>query len=538
MFSLPRAPVNRQIMGMPRSRVILGAVLVLACGSGQPAPTVPAPGILPYQNPDLPVDARVADLVARMTLEEKAGQMGNAAPAIPRLGIPAYDWWNEALHGVARAGRATVFPQAIGLAATWDTALIYRIATAISTEARAKHHEAARRGYRGIYEGLTFWSPNINIFRDPRWGRGMETYGEDPYLTGRLAVSFVRGMQGDDPRYFRTIATPKHFAVHSGPEPQRHAFDAVPSERDFRETYVPHFEAAIVEGGAFSIMCAYNRVYGDPACASHRLLGEILRGEWGFKGYVVSDCWAISDIHQGHHVAPDEPHAAAISLRAGTDLACGPEYQSLPDAVRQGLVAEAAVDSGVARLYRARFRLGMFDPPARVPYAAIPPDVVDSEQHRALAREAARESIVLLKNDGGLLPLGGAVHTVAVIGPNADDVEVLLGNYNGTPSDPVTPLEGLRRAAAARGAEVRYARGADVAPNSPVSTWCRRRRSEASWPTTSPTRASSASRSRSGKRRRLTTNGGATCRSQACRRTASAFAGPAPWWPRRRAATR
>jgi beta-glucosidase len=451
---------------MRRLQVLLSVLGVLACRSGtQSAPTVPGAALSLYLNQDLPVDARVADLVGRMTLEEKASQLGNAAPAIPRLGVPAYDWWNEALHGVARAGRATVFPQAIGLAATWDTALIYRVATAISIEARAKHHESARRGYRGIYEGLTFWSPNINIFRDPRWGRGMETYGEDPYLAGRLAVQFVRGMQGDDPRYFRTVATPKHFAVHSGPEPDRHRFDAVPSERDLRETYLPHFEAAMVEGGAFSIMCAYNRVFGDPACASQRLLAQILRAEWGFTGYVVSDCWAISDIHQGHRVAPDEAHAAAMSLLAGTDLACGPEYGSLPEAVRRRLVPEAALDTALTRLYRARFRLGLFDPPELVPYAAIQPDANDSEEHRALARETAGKSLVLLKNDGGLLPLAAGVRTIAVIGPNADDVEVLLGNYNGTPGDPTTPLAGLRRAAAARGVDVVYARGALVAAN-------------------------------------------------------------------------
>ncbi|MBI4420270.1 MAG: hypothetical protein HY560_05545, partial [Gemmatimonadetes bacterium] len=369
--------------------LLLAGTLSTAARSELAAQVAP---VAPYLNPDLPVDVRVADLARRMTLEEKAGQLGNSAPAIPRLGIPAYDWWNEALHGVARAGRATVFPQAIGLAATWDSALMYRVGTAISIEARAKHHESVRQGYRGIYEGLTFWSPNINIFRDPRWGRGMETYGEDPYLAGRLAVQFVRGMQGDDPRYFRTIATPKHFAVHSGPEPDRHSFDAVPSARDLRETYLPHFEAAMVDGGAFSVMCAYNRVYGHPACASTRLLREILRGEWGFRGYVVSDCWAITDIHQGHKVAPDEVHAAALSLKAGTDLACGPEYRSLPAAVRQGLVAEAVVDSALTRLYHARFRLGLFDPPERVPYANIPPDSNDSEQHKALARETARKS--------------------------------------------------------------------------------------------------------------------------------------------------
>ncbi|HSM61253.1 MAG TPA: glycoside hydrolase family 3 C-terminal domain-containing protein [Longimicrobiales bacterium] len=417
----------------------------------------------PFQDPALSVETRVADLVGRMTLEEKAGQLGHAAPAIPRLGVPAYDWWSEALHGVARAGRATVFPQAIGLAATWDTDLVFRVASATSLEARAKHEESLRLGSRGIYEGLTFFSPNINIFRDPRWGRGMETYGEDPFLSGRLAVAFVRGMQGDDPTRLRTVATAKHYAVHSGPEPDRHSFDAVVSERDLRETYLSAFEAAVTEGGVGSVMCAYNRVHGDPACASRRLLQEILRDEWGFSGYVVSDCWAISDFVHGHEVAADETEAAAQALRAGTDLACGPEYGSLPEAVRRGLVTEAEMDAALARAYGARFRLGLFDPPGSGPWTGVSIDVVDSDPHRALALEAARKSMVLLKNERDLLPLRN-VRTLAVIGPDADDVELLLGNYNGWPADPVTPLAGLRAAAAERGIRVLYARGSDVAP--------------------------------------------------------------------------
>ena len=453
-----------------------GALLAAMCllpwirsvSTAQGAPTV-------YQHPDAPLDARVRDLLGRLTLEEKVSQLLYTSAAIPRLGIPEYNWWNEALHGVARAGRATVFPQAIGLAATWDTALLHRVATTIAEEARAKHHEAARQGRRGIYEGLTFWSPNINIFRDPRWGRGMETYGEDPVLAGGLAVAFVRGMQGDDPRYLTTVATPKHFAVHSGPEPERHSFDAVASARDFRETYLPHFETAMVEGGAGSIMCAYNRVYGDPACASPLLLEQILRREWGFTGYVVSDCWAISDIHNGHKVQPDEVHAAAVSLAAGTDLSCGPEYASLTRAVGQGLVTEAQVDTALARLLRARFRLGMFDPPERLPFAAARADappavtVIDGLAHRALALDAARKSLVLLKNAGGVLPLRRDLGTIAVIGPNADDVDLLLGNYNGLPTDPVTPLQGIRRAVAP-GTRVLYARGADLAPGMPTFT--------------------------------------------------------------------
>ena len=451
----------------------IAAVLWLAAPT-MAAAQVTGPTGAPWRDPDAPLETRVHDLIGRLTLEEKVSQLLYTSAAIPRLDIPEYNWWNEALHGVARAGRATVFPQAIGLAATWDTALLHRVAATIAEEARAKHHEAARQGRRGIYEGLTFWSPNINIFRDPRWGRGMETYGEDPYLAGRLAVAFVRGMQGHDPRYLTTVATPKHFAVHSGPEPDRHRFDAVVSERDFRETYLPHFETAMVEGGAWSIMCAYNRVYGDPACASPLLLERILRREWGFTGYVVSDCWAISDIHNGHRTQPDEVHAAAVSLAAGTDLSCGPEYGSLTQAVAQGLVTEAQVDTALARLLRARFRLGMFDPVERLPYPAAQPDappattVIDAPAHRALALEAARKSLVLLKNDG-VLPLRKDLGTIAVIGPNADDVDLLLGNYNGIPTDPVTPLAGIRRAAGP-GTRVLYARGADVAPRMPVLT--------------------------------------------------------------------
>jgi len=431
-----------------------------------PAPSAEAgPAALPFRNPDLPLEARVADLVGRLTLEEKVGQLMNAAPAIERLGIPAYNWWSEGLHGVARAGVATVFPQAIGLAATWDTALMYRVATVISTEARAKHHEAVREGRRDVYQGLTFWSPNINIFRDPRWGRGMETYGEDPFLTGRLAVAFVRGMQGDDPRYLRVVATPKHFAAHSGPEPGRHAFDAVVDARDLEETYLPAFRAAVTEGGAQSVMCAYNRLDGTPACANTFLLGQTLRGRWGFGGYVVSDCDAVDDMRTGHKVSPDSTVVAAMALRAGDDLNCGSAFRMLVEAVRRGLVTEAQVDSAAARLFRARFRLGMFDPPERVAYARIPISENDSPAHRALALETARKSIVLLRNAGGLLPLRRGLKRIAVIGPNAADVEVLLGNYNGTPAAPVTPLAGIRAKAA--GTEVGYAKGSPWALGMP-----------------------------------------------------------------------
>jgi beta-glucosidase len=404
-------------------------------GSGQAPP--------PYQNPALPIEKRVDDLVSRMTLEEKVSQMMNGAAAIERLDIPAYEWWNEALHGVARAGHATVFPQAIGLAATWNTDLMHQVADVISTEARAKHHEFVRNNERGRYKGLTFWSPNINIFRDPRWGRGQETYGEDPYLTARLGVAFVKGLQGTDPRYLKVVATPKHYAVHSGPEPERHELDAKSDERDLRETYLPAFEATMVEGRAASIMCAYNRTNGEPACASKRLT-EILRSEWGFKSFVVSDCGAIDDIYLRHKFVKTEGEASAIAVKAGTDLTCGREYRSLVQAVKDGLISEAEIDISVKRLMTGRFRLGMFDPSEMVPYARIPFSENDSPAHRELSLKAARESIVLLKNEGSVLPLKKDIKTLAVIGPNADAPEVLLGNYYGQPSKSVTPLAGIQ----------------------------------------------------------------------------------------------
>jgi beta-glucosidase len=419
-----------------------------------------------YKDPSAPLEKRVYDLLARMTLEEKISQLMNDSPAIERLGIPAYNWWNECLHGVARAGRATVFPETIGLAATWDTDLIFRVSTAISDEARAKYHEFVRRGKRNIYQGLTFWTPNINLFRDPRWGRGMETYGEDPYLTARMAVQFIKGLQGDDPKYLKTVATAKHYAVHSGPESERHTFDAVIDDRDLMETYLPQFEAAIREGGAASVMCAYNRVDGAPACASTRLLGDILRKQWGFQGYVVSDCGAIGDIYLHHKFAPTAPAGVARAIQAGTDLNCGVEYQNLLPASQASLIAQADIDRALGRLLRARFRLGMFDPPSMVKYAQIPYSVNDSPEHRQLALETARKSVVLLKNEGGTLPLSKSLKAIAVIGPNADDEEVLLGNYNGEPSAPVTPLAGIRRKLAGR-AQVLYARGSGLAANLP-----------------------------------------------------------------------
>src|SRR3984957_20158411 len=420
-----------------------------------------------YKDPRQPLEKRVDDLLSRMTLAEKISQLMNDSPAIERLDVPRYNWWNESLHGVARAGRATVFPQAIGLAATWDTDLIFRVATAISDEARAKHHEFVRRGKRNIYQGLTFWTPNINLFRDPRWGRGMETYGEDPYLTGRMAVQFIRGLQGDDPRYLKTVATAKHYAVHSGPESTRHIFDARVDQQDLRDTYLPQFQAAVKEGGAFSVMCAYNSVDGLPACANPRLLGNILREEWSFPGYVVSDCGAIGDIYQGHKVARSAVEGVAMAMRAGCDLDCGLEYENIVPAVRQGLLDEKDVDTAVRRLLTARFRLGMFDPPEMVPWARIPYSVNDSQAHHELALAAARESMVLLKNEHGALPLSKKLKTIAVIGPNADSVEVLLGNYNGEPSHPVTPLEGIRQKVSP-GSRVLYARGSDLAEGMPL----------------------------------------------------------------------
>lgn len=421
-------------------------------------PSASAQEMPAYKNPDLPIDRRVDDLVERMTLEEKISQMQNGAAPIERLGVPAYEWWNEALHGVARAGIATVFPQAIGLAATFDEDLIFRVADVVSTEARAKHHEFARQGDRGRYKGLTFWSPNINIFRDPRWGRGQETWGEDPFLTGTLGSAYVRGLQGDDPKYLKVVSTVKHFAVHSGPEPERHGFNTDVSERDLRETYLPAFRQTIIEGGATGVMCAYNSVDGQPACVNDRLLGGILRGEWKFSGHVVSDCGAIDDIYKGHKFVKTEEEASALAVKKGTDLTCGGEYKSLAQAVKDGLISEKEIDAAVKHLMKIRFRLGMFDPPERVKYARIPFFENDTPVHHQLSRQAARESIVLLKNEKNALPLKKNLKTIAVIGPNADDPDVLLGNYNGQPSQSYTPLEGIREKVSP-GTEVLYAEG-------------------------------------------------------------------------------
>jgi beta-glucosidase len=404
----------------------------------------PANTNIPFYDTALSFEARARDIVARLTVEEKSRQMLHEAPAIPRFGIPEYNWWNECLHGVARAGVATVFPQAIGLAAIWSTQRMTQIARVIADEGRAKHHEFARQGDRGYYKGLTFWTPNINIFRDPRWGRGHETYGECPHLTARLGVAFCKELQGDDPKYLKLVATPKHYAVHSGPEALRHSFDAVVSAKDLRETYLPAFRDCIVEAKAYSIMSAYNRTNGEPCSSSKALLVDILREEWKFDGYVVSDCWAIRDIHTHHKVTNTPEESARDAVKAGCDLNCGCTYEHIPSALEQGLLSEADLDICLTRLFVARLKLGMFDPPALVPYASIPYEVNDCPEHAELARIAAREAMVLLKNQGSLLPLSKDLGSIAVIGPNANDPQVLVGNYFGVPSDPITPLQGIR----------------------------------------------------------------------------------------------
>ncbi|MAT96110.1 MAG: glucan 1,4-alpha-glucosidase [Anaerolineaceae bacterium] len=419
-----------------------------------------------YKSNNLAVKDRVEHLISQMTVEEKVSQMIHNAPAIERLDIPAYNWWNEALHGVGRAGVATVFPQAIGLAATWNPDLMSRIAAAIADEARAKHNEALRRGIRDIYTGLTFWSPNINIFRDPRWGRGQETYGEDPYLTASLGVPFVKGLQGDDPDYLKLVATPKHYAVHSGPESCRHSFDAQVDERDLRETYLPHFEACVKEADAYSIMGAYNRTNGEACCASPTLLQKILRDEWGFEGYVVSDCWAIYDIYANHKLVETAAEAAALAVENGCELNCGSTYPALLQAVEQGLIAESTIDVALCRLFTARFLLGMFDPPEAVPFSQIPYDVINCEAHQSLALQAARESIVLLKNEDNFLPLSKEIDSIAVIGPNADELQSLLGNYNGTPAVASTLLTGIRKKVSPT-TKIYYAQGCAIANGIP-----------------------------------------------------------------------
>ncbi len=403
-----------------------------------------------YLDTNLSPEARAADLVKRMTLEEKASQLVNDARAIPRLNVPAYQWWSEALHGVIDQG-VTEFPEPIGLAATFDAPGIHDMAVVIGTEGRIKHVQDVRAHHVGIMGGLDFWAPNINIFRDPRWGRGQETYGEDPFLTGRMGVAFVTGMQGDDPRYFRVIATPKHFVVHSGPEPTRHMADVDVSKHDEMDTYLPAFRAAITEGHADSVMCAYNAINGQPACANEFTLIDQLRDKWGFKGYVVSDCGAVRDIFEGHHYRDTQPKASAISVIRGMDNECygsepmhtDADYKPYVEAVQQGYLPESDVDKALVRLFTARMKLGMFDPPDMVPYSKIDEKELSSPEHRALARKIANESMVLLKNDG-TLPLKPSVKTIAVVGPLADQTRVLLGNYNGSPTHTVSFLEGLK----------------------------------------------------------------------------------------------
>ena len=407
-----------------------------------------------YKNPNLPIEQRVNDLVSRMTLEEKASQVVHPADGVPRLGIPAYNWWNEGLHGVARAGYATVFPQAIGLAAMFDEPLMHQAAGVIGTEFRAKYYATLHSdGSSDWFRGLTVWSPNINIFRDPRWGRGQETYGEDPFLTSRLGVAFVTGLQGDDAKYLQVVSTPKHFAVHSGPEPTRHSVDVQVSRHDMEDTYLPAFRATVTEGKAGSVMCAYNSINGQPACANDVLLGEHLRKDWHFQGYVVSDCAAVADISEHHNYTKTMAEGVAAAFKAGTDLICGfpvenhvkPERDGLVAAVQQGLLPEAVVDEAVRRLITARMRLGMFDSRSTDPYGKITPAENDTPAHRELSLKAARESIVLLKNEKNFLPLKKTYAKIAVIGPNADSLDSLEGNYNGTPSQPVTVLAGIRK---------------------------------------------------------------------------------------------
>ena len=388
-------------------------------------------------------EKRIKELISQMTLEEKVSQLVHTSPAIPRLGIPEYNWWNECLHGVGRAGLATVFPQAIALAATFDADLVFEIAKAISDEARAKHNEAVKQGNRGQYWGLTFWTPTINIFRDPRWGRGQESYGEDPYLTGRIGAAMVIGLQGPTPdESLKLAACAKHFAVHSGPEKERHTFNAVVSKKDLFETYLPAFKE-LVDVRVETVMGAYNRTLGEPCCGSEYLLQEILRDEWGFEGHVVSDCWAVRDFHENHKITETPEESAALALNNGCDLNCGCTFPYLTVAHKKGLVTEEAIDTALARLLRTRFKLGMFDAPEKSPYYSLGREVINCDRHRALALEAARKSIVLLKNDNNILPLDGSPKRISLVGPGAANVHTLLGNYYGISSRFVTILEGL-----------------------------------------------------------------------------------------------
>jgi len=444
--------INKYIATKPLVTVILALVL-LSCKNEGTTTTPVSPTInseetsvspkYKWQNPEFSIEERADALIKEMTLEEKASQMLDVCPPIERLDIPEYNWWNEALHGVARNGRATVFPQAIAFGATFDEDLILNVGNAISDEARAKYNEAIKIGNRGRYAGLTFWSPNVNIFRDPRWGRGQETYGEDPYLTGRIGVSFVKGLQGDDPKYMKVAACAKHYAVHSGPEELRHEFDAVVNKKDLYETYLPAFKMLVQEANVEGVMGAYNRTLGEPCCGSPYLLQDILRRDWGFKGYIVSDCWAINDFHMYHKVTKNAEESTALALKSGTNVNCGNTFRNLTKTLKQGLITEQLIDQRLKENLLTRFKLGLFDLPGNNPYDHIKADVIDSEKHRQIAKEVAQKSIVLLKNKNNILPLKKDIRTAYIVGPNASNEEVLLGNYYGVTSNTQTILDGI-----------------------------------------------------------------------------------------------
>ncbi|MBL8099413.1 MAG: glycoside hydrolase family 3 C-terminal domain-containing protein, partial [Anaerolineales bacterium] len=425
-----------------------------------------------YLDTSRPLTERVKDLISRMTLDEKVGLMNHPAHGIPRLNIPAYNYWSEALHGVARNGRATVFPQAIGMAATWNKELIYKVATVISDEGRAKYHAALKRnGYTQQYQGLTFWSPNINIFRDPRWGRGQETWGEDPFLTGEMAAEFVKGLQGDDPKYLKAAACAKHYAVHSGPEKDRHTFNAIVTKRELYDTYLPAFKKLVTEAKVESVMGAYNKTLDEVCCASKLLLDDILRGEWGFEGHVVSDCMALSDFHLNHKVTKDAAESAALALQRGCDLGCDHVFNEIPEAINRGLITEADVDRSLERTLGTRFKLGMFDPQEDVPFASISPEIVASKEHRELAYQTATQSVVLLKNKDNILPIKPSTKKIYVTGPTAASMEVLLGNYYGFNEKMITILEGIT-GRIPEGMGMEYTAGANIKhPREIKHTW-------------------------------------------------------------------
>lgn len=454
----------REVRFQGLNKKCIVSLMALVCFLGTQAQQV-----APYLNPDQPMETRIQDLIGRLTLEEKVSQMMHASPAIERLKIPAYNWWNEALHGVGRGGVATVFPQAIGMGATFDEDLIYRVSSAISDEARAMYNAAVAKGYHQQYGGLTFWTPNINIFRDPRWGRGQETYGEDPFLMSRLGVAFVRGLQGDNPNYLKTAACAKHFAVHSGPEKLRHEFNAVSSQKDLRETYLPAFKS-LVDAGVESVMCAYNSTNGEPCCSNKFLLNDVLRKEWGFKGHIVTDCWAVADYYNGHNVVKTQAEAAAMVVKQGVSLNCGNEYGALIEAVEKKLITEKEIDDALATLLRTRFKLGLLDPKERNPYNAISTEVINSPKHRALARETAQKSVVLLKNNG-VLPLRNDLNKYFITGPTAANVDILLGNYYGVNPQMVTVVEGIA-AAIEPGSQLQYRLGIMLdRPNANPQDW-------------------------------------------------------------------